>query len=122
MSIGNLPECFESTNLSWDNRRREIGDISDASKTKKMSLVAKDCTPEIDTSETIVDFQWHFPMDVQWYFPVELHLSVVCFKGLSLAQWIFTGVVQRMFSGIIYIYICTMYIYIYIYIYICIYT
>ena len=24
---------------------------------------AKDCTPE-NTSETIVDFQWHFPTDV----------------------------------------------------------
>ena len=31
-------------------------------------------TPEIDTSENIVDVQWHVPMDV--------HLSVVCFKGL----------------------------------------
>ena len=27
---------------------------------------AKDCTPEIDTSEIIVDFQRHFPMDGQW--------------------------------------------------------
>ena len=30
---------------------------------------AKYCTPEIDTSEINVDFQWHFPMDVQWHFP-----------------------------------------------------
>ena len=40
---------------------------------------AKDCTPEINTSEIIVDCQWHFPMDfsvnfqhnftVRWYVP-----------------------------------------------------
>ena len=29
-------------------------------------LGAKDCAPEIDTSEIVVDFQWHVPMDFQW--------------------------------------------------------
>ena len=33
---------------------------------------AKDCTPEINTSEIVVDFQWYFPMDVQWHFPTKL--------------------------------------------------
>ena len=28
-------------------------------------LRAKDCTPEIDTSEVVVDFEWHCPMVVQ---------------------------------------------------------
>ena len=60
---------------------------------------AKDSTPEIHTSESIVDFQWHFPMGFQWHFPTELHLSVVFSKGLSLSQWI-TGIVQQTFSGI----------------------
>ena len=30
---------------------------------------AKDCTPEIDTSEITLDAQWHFPMDFQRHFP-----------------------------------------------------
>ena len=37
------------------------------------SLGAKYCTPEIDTSEIIVEFQWHIPMDVQWLFTMLLH-------------------------------------------------
>ena len=57
-------------------------------------LGAKDCTPEIDTSEIIMDFPWHFPMDVQWHFPIYFHLSVVFSKGLPLVQWMFTGIVQ----------------------------
>ena len=48
----------------------------------------KDCTPEIDTSEIIVDFQQHFPMDFQWYFPTHVHVSVVFSKELKLFQWI----------------------------------
>ena len=48
----------------------------------------KYCTPEIDTSEIIVDFQWHFQMDFQWHFPTKCNLSVVFSKGLSLCQWI----------------------------------
>ena len=32
---------------------------------RKPFIGAKDCTPEIDTSEIIVDFQWHFPIDFQ---------------------------------------------------------
>ena len=39
-------------------------------------------------------------MDVQWHFLTEFHLTVVVSKGLSLAQWTFTGIVQRIFSGI----------------------
>ena len=53
------------------------------------------------TSEVIVDFQWHFPMDFSGVFSSNgIHLSVVCSKGLSLVQWILTGNVQWMFSGI----------------------
>ena len=33
------------------------------------AIGAKDCTPEIDTSEIIGDFQWRFPMDFQRHFP-----------------------------------------------------
>ena len=40
------------------------------------SVGPKDCTPEINTSETIVDFQWHFPMDCQWWFPTLFNSSV----------------------------------------------
>ena len=53
---------------------------------KLAMLGTKDCTPEIDTLEIIVDCQWHFPTG--------LHLSVVFSKGLSLGQWIFSGIVQ----------------------------
>ena len=53
-------------------------------------LGAKDRTPEIDTSESIVDFQWDFP--------TEFHFSAVRSKGLSLFQWIVTGIVQWIFS------------------------
>ena len=51
--------------------------------------------PEIYTSEIIVDFQcqWHFPMDIQWHFRTSFHCSAVCSKGLSLVQWMFTGIV-----------------------------
>ena len=52
------------------------------------------CTPSINTSETIVDFQWHFPVEFQWHFPTNCHLSVACSKGLSLPQCIFTGIIQ----------------------------
>ena len=30
----------------------------------------KYCTPEIDTSEIIVELKWHFPMDFQWHGPI----------------------------------------------------
>ena len=65
-----------------------------------IGLGAKDCTPEINTSEIIVDFQWHFPMDFQWCFPTEFRLSMAFPEGLSLAQWIFTGIVLCIFSGV----------------------
>ena len=58
--------------------RRE-GQVSD----DEARLGEKDCTPEINTSEIIVDFQWHFPMDCQWHFPTDVHLSVVCSNGIS---------------------------------------
>ena len=53
---------------------------------------AKDCTPEINTSEIILDFQWHFPMDCQWHFPTEFHWSAVFSE--ALVQWIFTRISQ----------------------------
>ena len=52
---------------------------------------AEDCTPEIDISEIIADFQRHVAKDVQWYFPTIVHLAVVCSKGLTLSQWTLTG-------------------------------
>ena len=51
-------------------------------------LGAKYCTPEIDTSEIIVDVQWHLPTYFQWHLPTQFHLSVLLSKGLSLVQWI----------------------------------
>ena len=66
-----------------------------AAAARRGSLGTKDCTPEIDTSELIVDFQLHFPMDVQWRCPTDVHLSVVFSEGLPLSQWMFTGNVQR---------------------------
>ena len=97
-------------------------------------LGTKDCTPEIDTSEVIVDVQY-CPTDVSGIL-TDLHLSVVCSKGLSLPQRIllemFNGHSLKLSNGIsllrvlacniriyiyIYIYItCNIYIYIYIYI------
>ena len=40
------------------------------------------CTPEIKTSEIIVDFQWHFPMDVQWCFPTNKSLVSGIFQRI----------------------------------------
>ena len=45
------------------------------------NIIHKYCAPEIDTSEVIVEFQWHFPMDVQRCFS----------KGISRVS----SVVQR---------------------------
>ena len=50
-------------------------------------LGTKYCTLEIDTSEIIVDFQWHLPTD--FHFSVEI----------SLSQWIFTRNLQWTFTG-----------------------
>ena len=44
--------------------------------------MANYCTPEIDTSEIIVDVQWRFPMDPQWHFPTYFHSSVFFFKRI----------------------------------------
>ena len=51
---------------------------------------AKYCTPEINSSEVIVEFQRHFQTN--------RHCSMAFPKGLSLSQWIVTGIVQWMFS------------------------
>ena len=53
-------------------------------RTSALRLGAEDCTPQINTSEIIVDFQWHFP--------AEVHLPVVVSKGSSLVQWIVTRI------------------------------
>ena len=37
-----------------------------------LSVGAKYCTAEIDTSE-IVGLQWHVQMDCQWHVPMEFH-------------------------------------------------
>ena len=58
-------------------------------------LGAKDCTPEIDTSESIVDFRCRFPMDFQWHVPTEFHSSVVFSKGLSFSS----GFPLELFNG-----------------------
>ena len=63
-------------------------------------LGARDCTPEINSSEIIVDFQWHFPMDGEWHVPTDFHVSEVFSEGLSLVLWILTGIVRWTFSGI----------------------
>ena len=36
----------------------------------------------------------------QWHVPTEFHFAAVLSKGLSLSQWIFTGIVQWIFRGI----------------------
>ena len=54
-------------------RKRETGGASENPE-RKPQIGANYCTPEINTSEIIVDFQWHFPMDVQRCFPVEFHM------------------------------------------------
>ena len=59
------------------------------------------CTPEIDTSEVIVEFQWHFPMDYQLHFPMEFHYSAVSPKDCHLSSKIFTGISQWIFSGVL---------------------
>ena len=58
----------------------------------------KDCAPEINTSEIIVDCV--ACSNGCSMVPTEFHLSVVCSKGLSLSQWIFTGIVQWSFGGV----------------------
>ena len=54
--------------------------------TYNITVGAKYSTPEINTSEIIMDVQLHFPMDFQWHFPTESHLSVALSKGLSLGS------------------------------------
>ena len=52
-----------------------------AQKGQCLRLGAKDCTPEIDTSEIIGDFQWHLPMDCNLSSGLFLELS----NGFSAA-------------------------------------
>ena len=72
-------------------------------------LGAKDCTPEFDTLEIIMDFQWHFPMDVQWHFPTDVqwhfpkdcHLSSGFVLELSTGfQWPFPIELPCLISGV----------------------
>ena len=82
-------------------RGQDMSPVAPLHETPSSSLLgAKYSTPEINTSEIIVDCQWHFPMDVQWHFPMESHFSAVCPKGLSFVQWMFTGIAQWAFGGI----------------------
>jgi hypothetical protein len=53
------------------------GGASGLRRARAHTLGAKDCKPEIDTSEIIVDFQLHFTTDFQW------HLST-CFNGFDV--------------------------------------
>ena len=80
ISIGRASGCALLQTVCNRNRDTHLG--------------ANYCTPEINTSEFIVDFQWHFPMDFQWHFPTKFQLSVVVSKGLSLVQWRFAGISQ----------------------------
>ena len=89
-------------------------------------LGAKKCTPEINTSEIIMDCQWHFPMDIQRHFPTCCHCSVVFPKGLSLCDfWCnilpraaasddVEAAVEVGHDGVL---VARLYIYIYIYVY-----
>ena len=62
-------------------------------------LGAKDCTPEIDTSEVIADFQWHVPMDFH-VFSNGNSLFGFSFQRIFTFPVDFTGIVQWMFSDI----------------------
>ena len=78
-----------------------------ARRARRLKKGQKKCPPEIDTSEIVVDFQWHSPTDFQQHFPTTFHVSAVCSKGLSLFQRVCTGIVQWTFSGIfLWIYFC----------------
>ena len=82
--------------ISWVG----VGGSYSIDETRRHRLGTDYCTPDIDTSEIIVDCQWHFPMDYQRCFPTDLNLSVVCSKGLSLSRWISAG--NRLYT----IYLC----------------
>ena len=60
------------------DRQRELKSRPSRVRTATGGSRGKDRTPELNTSETIEDFQWHFP--------TTFHVSVVCVKGLSLPQ------------------------------------
>ena len=86
-----------NSNNTYSNRNSN----SNSSNTNNRRIGAKDCSPEINISEIIVDLQqWHSPMDFQWHFPTEFHLSMVFPEGLSLSQWIFTVIILWIVSGI----------------------
>ena len=56
----------------------------------ELGVGAKDRTPEIDTSEIIVDVQWHVPMDFsdicQRYVSCQLHVAKDCHCSSGLKQ------------------------------------
>ena len=52
---------WSTTKRQVSSQNAEIGVLSNG--------FSVDSTPEINTSEIIVDFQWHFPTDFQWHFP-----------------------------------------------------
>ena len=51
--------------------------ISKHIKSGAAGVGAKDCTPEISTSEVIAGFQRRFPMKCRWHFPTEFHCSAI---------------------------------------------
>ena len=70
----------------------------DLGRLAKMGTTA--CTPEIDTSEIFVDFQWHVPTDSKWYFPKGSSLFSGMFQRIVTCPVDFVGIVQCMFRGI----------------------
>ena len=58
----------------------------DGEEQRAAHLGANYCTTGINTSEIIVDLQWHFPIDVQWSLPTEFDLPVVFSKELLVCN------------------------------------
>ena len=55
--------------------------LCSASRRVALPIGATYSIPEINASEIIVDFQWHFPMDCQWHFPMDFNFcdfNLVC--------------------------------------------
>ena len=69
-NISNIWDVYFNVEVTDRNMLQAVLSFPDAGV---LLLGAKDCRPEIDTSEIIVDLQWHFPMDFQWHFPTEFH-------------------------------------------------
>ena len=56
----------------------EVGEVVTGQVVSLASFGEKDCAPEINTLDIIVDLQWHFPMDCLLQLPTECHFSAVC--------------------------------------------